>query len=176
MVDHIFSDAAMEPAWHEHYAGYLLKLLGVPGLTTAQRFKALDASPPRFLAMYSVSSPAIYDSPEYQAMGGGGSQSARFHGAYQMWTRNLCEGAEFAPEVKPDEFVFTLDCDAPDEALSRLFPGKLVWLHPVGLHITTPYRALVILDRDSVAKARGVGRGFIYAPFTAFLTQQRPLK
>jgi hypothetical protein len=173
MVDHIFSDAAMEPAWHEHYAGYLLKLLGVPGLTTAQRFKAVDASPPRFLAMYSVSSPAIYDSPEYKAMGGGGSQSARFHGAYQMWTRNLCEGAEFAPEVKPDELVFTLDCDAPDEELSGLFPGKLVWLHSVGLHITTQYRALVILDRESAAKARSVGRGFIYAPFTAFLTSQK---
>ncbi len=169
MVDHIFDDASLEPGWHEHYASYLLKLLAVPGLTTAQRFKALDHTPPRFLAMYSVDSPGIYESPAYKAMGGGGSQSARFHAAYKMWTRNLLDGVEFAPEVKRNQFVLTVDSELPDPALDLAFPGKVLWLSSVGLHQTTPYRALVILDPGEEAKARALNRGFVYATFTDFL-------
>ena len=172
MVDHIFDDPKLEPAWHEHYAGYLLKLLGVPGLTTAQRFKALGHTPPRFLAMYSVDSPSLYESPAYKAMGGGGSQSARFHGAYKMWTRNLLQGAEFAPEVKRDQCVLIVDAATPDPALDQVFPGKVRWLESVGLHRTTPWRALVILDPGEVARASALGRGFVYSTFTGFLTPQ----
>ena len=51
MVDHIFADPALEPAWHEWYAGYLRKLVSVPGIHTAQRFKAIGHTPSRYLAM-----------------------------------------------------------------------------------------------------------------------------
>ena len=93
MVDHVFADPATEPAWHEWYAGYLRKLDSVPGIHTAQRFKAVGCTPSRYLAMYSVDSADVYTSEAYKAIGGGGSQSARFHPAYQLWTRNLFDGA-----------------------------------------------------------------------------------
>jgi hypothetical protein len=54
MVDHIFANPQTEPAWHEWYSGYLHKLLAVPGFGSAQRFKAVDETPPRFMAMYAV--------------------------------------------------------------------------------------------------------------------------
>jgi hypothetical protein len=38
MVDHVYTDPATEGAWHEWYAGYLRKLISVPGIHTAQRF------------------------------------------------------------------------------------------------------------------------------------------
>ena len=94
MVDHIFANPQTEPAWHEWYTGYLQKLLSVPGFGSAQRFKAIDETPHRFLAMYAVESAAVYESQGYKNIGGGGSQSARFHGDYKLWTRNLFEGAD----------------------------------------------------------------------------------
>ena len=52
MVDHVFANPQTEPAWHEWYSGYLHKLMSVPGFGSAQRFKAIDETPHRFLAMY----------------------------------------------------------------------------------------------------------------------------
>ena len=81
MVDHVYADAATEPAWHAWYAGYLQKFLSVPGIHSAQRFKAIGCTPSRFLAMYSIDSADVYTSQAYRNIGGGGSQSANFHHA-----------------------------------------------------------------------------------------------
>ena len=101
MVDHVYADPATEREWHEWYAGYLSKLLSVPGLRTAQRFKALAHTPSRYLAMYSIDSADVYDSEPYKRIGGGGSQSARFHPAYQLWTRNLFDAVRPASPTNP---------------------------------------------------------------------------
>jgi hypothetical protein len=169
MVDHIYTDPATEGEWHEWYAGYLPKLLSVPGLSSAQRFKAVGTTPSRYLAMYSIESAAVYDSPAYQGIGGGGSQSARFQKAYQMWTRNLFDGAVCAPKVAEEEFVFAVDSDARDDNLTRAF-DNLLWLNCVGLHRTTKYRGLAVLDEEGAERARKIGSGFIYAPFIPQLT------
>ena len=73
MVDHVFAEPAAEPAWHAWYSGYLRKLVAVPGLHTAQRFKAIGCTPSRYLAMYSIDSADVYASDAYRNMGGGGS-------------------------------------------------------------------------------------------------------
>ena len=114
MVDHVFGDPALEPAWHEWYAGYLKKLLSVPGIHSAQRFKAIGCTPSRYLAMYSLESADVYTSEAYKGIGGGGSQSARFHPAYRLWTRNLFDGAERAPVVEEGERVVVFDAPHPD--------------------------------------------------------------
>jgi hypothetical protein len=172
MVDHIFANPQTEPAWHEWYSGYLHKLLAVPGFGSAQRFKAIDETPPRFLAMYAVQSAAVYDSPAYKAMGGGGSQSARFHGDYKLWTRNLFEGADTVPVVNQGQCVYALDSDSADRKLP--FAPAPLWLKSVGLHQTTAYRAIVVLDAAALgaAKAAARGEGYFYAPWTARLGQQ----
>jgi hypothetical protein len=175
MVDHIFANPQTEPAWHEWYAGYLHKLLGVPGFGSAQRFKALGdigETPPRFLAMYSVQSAAVYDSPAYKAMGGGGSQSARFHGDYRLWTRNLFEGADEVPVVNEGQCVYALDSDSPQRKLP--LPQAPLWLKSVGLHQTTRYRTIVVLEASALeaGKAATGGEGHFYAPYTARLRKQ----
>src|SRR5688500_9822666 len=114
MGDHVYADPATEPAWHEWYAGYLRKLVAVPGIHTAQRFNAIGVTPSRYLAMYSIDSAAVYESEAYRNMGGGGSQSARFHPAYQLWTRNLFVGAARAPAVREGQRVLVWDRTAPD--------------------------------------------------------------
>jgi hypothetical protein len=173
MVDHVFANPQTEPAWHEWYCGYLQKLMSVPGFGSAQRFKAVGETPHRFLAMYAVESAAVYESQGYKNIGGGGSQSARFHGDYQLWTRNLFEGADAAPVVNARQCVYVLDSDTRDRALpvAAQFTQAPLWLKSVGLHQTTPYRAIVVLDAAGLeaaqSAARGVGR--FYAPFTARL-------
>ena len=78
MVDHGYNDAATEPAWHAWYAGYLQKLVSVPGIHGAQRFRVRGSAPSRYLAMYSIDSADVYTSQAYKNIGGGGSQSAAF--------------------------------------------------------------------------------------------------
>ena len=158
MVDHVYADPATEQAWHDWYAGYLERLLSVPGIYTAQRFKALGCTPSRYLAMYSIESADVYMSDAYKGIGGGGSQSARFHPAYRLWTRNLFDGAERAPAVREGQRVRILDAPHPHGR------GNLVWLRAVGLHMTTKYRAFVVLDADQ-AMPRVPG-SFVYEPFT----------
>jgi hypothetical protein len=170
MVDHIFANPQTEPEWHAWYAGYLHKLLAVPGFGSAQRFKAIAETPPRFLAMYAVESAAVYDSPAYKAMGGGGSQSARFHGDYRLWTRNLFEGANEVPRVPDDACVYALDSDSVDRVLP--LAQTPLWLTSVGLHQTTRLRAIVIVPSAALAAAQAAvcGVGHFYAPYTARLT------
>ena len=169
MVDHVFANPQTEPAWHEWYAGYLHKLMSVPGFGSAQRFKAIDETPHRFLAMYSVASVDVYQSEGYKAIGGGGSQSARFHGDYQLWTRNLFGGADDVPVVNERQCVYAVDSATPDRVVP--FGAKPVWLKSVGLHQTTQYRAVVVLEADGLTSARiaAVGVGHFYMPFTARL-------
>ncbi len=171
MVDHVFGNPQTEPAWHAWYTGYLQKLLSVPGFGSAQRFKAMDETPSRFLAMYSVESAAVYESQGYKNIGGGGSQSAAFHGDYRLWTRNLFEGAQDVPVVNDGQCVYALDSDSPARTLP--LPQPALWLKSVGLHQTTSYRAIVVLDAAALdaAKAATKGEGRFYAPYTPRLVK-----
>src|SRR5262245_60990568 len=144
MVDHVFGDPALEPAWHEWYAGYLRKLVSVPGIHSAQRFRMVDAAPSRYLAMYSIDSAEVYESPGYKAIGGGGSQSQRFHAAYRLWTRNLFEGSPNAPVVHEGQRLLVWDREEPGPAGPAELRGT--WLKAVGLHMTTKYRAFLVLN------------------------------
>ena len=177
MVDHVFADPALEPEWHAWYAGYLQKLIAVPGIRSAQRFKALGCQPSRFLAMYTVDSADVYTSAAYRNMGGGGSQSARFHGAYRLWARNLFAAASSdrgadpgvaAPRVMAGQRVLAFDRDAfePQSPLA----ARATWLTAVGLHMTTKYRAVVVLDADAIESAASVAGSYLYEPFTAFMS------
>jgi hypothetical protein len=164
MVDHVYADPASEQAWHEWYVGYLKKLIAVPGIHTAQRFKALGCTPSRYLAMYSIDSADVYASDAYRDMGGGGSQSARFHHAYRLWTRNLFEGVPRVPAVRDGQRVLVWDrAERPGNAALEL---RATWLEAVGLHMTTKYRAFVVLDAAEAATMPSIPRSYFYEPFT----------
>jgi len=167
IVEHVYGDPETEPAWHEWYSAYLVKLLAVPGIRSTQRFRA-PGKPSRYLAMYSVDSADVFESDAYRRMGGGGSQSARFQPAYRQWIRNLFDGADRAPPVRADQTLLVWD------RARREFDGSLAaratWLESAGLHRTTPWRALVVLDAaeaGSVAPAQGSRAYRPLTPYTA---------
>ena len=175
MVDHIYADPDTEPEWHSWYAGYLRELLSLPGYLSAQRFKAIGVTPSRYLSMYTIESTAVVDSPAYKNNGGGGHRSVRFHASYKLWTRNLFEGAARAPAVGNAQRVLVFDAAAPDRKLPT--ECKPLWLKSVpkrmvgyAQQMTTPYRALVVLDANAAAGTPDFGDGFLYEPITPPLT------
>ena len=186
MVDHVYTDPTTEQAWHEWYAGYLQKLVSVPGIHTAQRFKALGCTPSRYLAMYSIDSADVYASQAYKNIGGGGSQSARFHYAYLLWTRNLFDAVSReapgrrseirAPVVRDGQRVLVFDREeAPQPAAPRPIPvhgaremleSRSTWIEALGLHMTTKYRAYVVFEAEEAATAPSIPGCYFYEPFT----------
>lgn len=177
MVDHIYADPGTEQDWHDWYTGYLQHLLRLPGYLSAQRFKAIGATPSRYLSMYSLESLAAVDSPAYKNNGGGGFQSVRFHAAYKLWTRNLFEGAARAPAVGSEQRVLVFDANSPDRKLPPQF--QPLWLKSVptrmvgfAQQMTTLYRAVVVLDAKDAARAEDIGEGFLYEPITPPLAPQ----
>ena len=141
MVEHLFSRPDWEKEWNAWYEGNLKVLLGVPGFLAGQRFRSTGAVP-RYLAMYTVDSPAVFESAVYKAAGGGGTNSQRFREAYEIWIRNLFDATQAIPNVMPQDYLLvedTADGNAP------LKPG-VQRMTCSGLHKTTPFRCLSVLQ------------------------------
>ena len=90
-----FSDPGREVEWNAWYETYLTQLVSLPGLTTAQRFRALTPVTPAwaYLAIYSVASLEVFASEAYRGIGGGGQASRRFREAIRR-RRNVYAGIE----------------------------------------------------------------------------------
>lgn len=95
-----FSDAPRAQQWNAWYETYLHKLITLPGLSTAQRFRAVakDAQHWEYLALYSIVSLDVYESDAYRAIGGGGNASIDYSSAITR-RRNVYAGVERVPEV-----------------------------------------------------------------------------
>jgi hypothetical protein len=164
MVQHAFSRPEWEEEWNAWYGGNLKVLLSVPGFKFGQRFKAVDGSPPRYMAVYTVESPDVFESRAYLDAGGGGTNSQRFRPAYTVWIRNLFEGVDAAPEVRHGECLICVD--SADKKID--LPGvPLTWLHSTGFHRTTPYRGIAVIANQEAQKMRGETNVTVYHPITA---------
>src|SRR4051812_8330429 len=83
--------------WDAWYLGHLAAMVAVPGISSAQRFRALTAGVPPSFAMYTVASPAVFDRNVYRQTRGMGPfvplVDERLH------RRNLFDGLDAAPNV-----------------------------------------------------------------------------
>ena len=108
-----FSDPSRETEWHAWYETYLMKLVSLDGLNTAQRFRAVapEIVTWEFLALYSLETLDVYESDAYRNMGGGGNASVAYHGAITR-RRNVYDGIARMPEVREDGRILYCE-DAP---------------------------------------------------------------
>ena len=108
-----FSDPAREDEWNAWYETYLAQLVSLPGLSTAQRFRAVTpgAQPWEYLALYSIASLDVFESEAYRNMGGGGNASAQFRDAIRR-RRNVYAGIERLPAVTDSGRILLCE-DAP---------------------------------------------------------------
>jgi hypothetical protein len=108
-----FSDPARADEWNAWYETYLVQLVSLPGLNTAQRFRAVVPGEQHweYLAVYSLESLDVYTTDAYRNIGGGGNASLQFKGVIS-WRRNVYAGIERFPEVTAGRRVLLCE-DAP---------------------------------------------------------------
>jgi RimJ/RimL family protein N-acetyltransferase len=157
------ADPASLAAWDEWYLGHLAAMVAVPGIASAQRFRALDDGPPPSLAMYSIASPAVFENELYLKSRGMGPFVPLIDRRH--YRRNLFAGLDAAPAVAADAILAVLDRDSPDPTAAGI-----TWLEAVGLDRSTAYRGIAVLP--SLAAAREAthawaGAVALYAPHTA---------
>ncbi|SRR6266545_6281972 len=156
------TDPGRIPEWDEWYLGHLAAMIAVPGVSSAQRFRALDAGPPPSLAMYSVASSAVFDSDIYLRTRGMGPFVAAVD--ERLHRRNLFDGLAVAPEVPMTAILMVADRTEP--GLSR---DGLIWLRAVGLDRSTAYRRIAVFPDVAGARAAAASLGgavALYAPMT----------
>ena len=151
MVEVNFGDAAREAAWNAWYETYLAQLVSLPGLTTAQRFRAVVPGAQRweYLALYSIASLDVFESEAYRRIGGGGKASAPFRDAIHR-RRNVYRGIERVPEVTDTGRV--LLC----EAASRGFDLANCLLLPLESATARRQAGATELDGEPVQRAMAV--------------------
>jgi hypothetical protein len=163
MVEQLFARADWEQEWNDWYSGNLSVLLSVPGFRSAQRFRNVGESP-RYLAIYTVASPEVFQTQTYINAGGNGANSVRFRPAYQMWKRNLFDSTDRALGVDMNQFLLVEDITeasvAPRAGAQRL-PCS-------GMHKTTAFRDLTVLSAPLDGLAQNA---LCYRPLTPQLGQ-----
>jgi hypothetical protein len=155
-------DASRDAAWAAWYVGHLEAMAAVPGIGSAQRFAALEPGPPPSLAMYSVASPAVFESEIYLSTRGMGPWQALIDRRH--YHRNLFDGLDVAPAVPSDAVLLVADRAAPEPA-----DAALTWLRAVGLDRSTPFRAIAVLpDTQAAQRLRAAIGGTVglYRPVT----------
>lgn len=108
-----FSDSDRADEWNAWYETYLAQLVRVPGLDTAQRFRAVTpgAQTWDYLAIYSIRSLDLFASEAYLSIGGGGNASFLYKDAISR-RRNVYDGIERFPQITAESNVVFCE-DAP---------------------------------------------------------------
>jgi hypothetical protein len=164
------TDPSRIAEWDAWYLGHLAAMAAVPGVGSAQRFRALRDGPPPSLAMYSVASPAVFDSRVYLRTRGMGPFLSVVD--ERMHRRNLFEGLDAAPDVPMGGILLVADRTEPEPARDGL-----VWLRVVALDRSVPYRGIAIFPDLAAAGAAGARLGgavAFYTPMTETFRAARP--
>ncbi len=103
-VECSFADPASEAEWNDFYSlEKLPALISVSGFHTSQRFKAVSAGCPVYLAIHSIDNLGILQGDEYRLKGGG--NFARWQQHITDWHRNLYSGLDCSPAIGENEYL-----------------------------------------------------------------------
>ncbi|HZK90052.1 MAG TPA: GNAT family protein [Stellaceae bacterium] len=158
------TEPSRRPEWDGWYKGHLAAMASVPGVLSAQRFAALDPGVPPSLAMYTVTSPAVFESETYLRVRGMGPWVGLVDET--LHRRNLFDGAEAAPEIPEGHILAIADRAAPDWLDGGQVEG-FTWLRAAGFDRTTPYRGIAVHPDAASARRALAGKAALYRPMTA---------
>ena len=164
------TDPSRLAEWDSWYRGHLAAMAAVPGVSSAQRFRALDLGPPPSLAMYTVASLDVFDSAIYLSTRGMGPFVSVVD--ERMHRRNLFEGLDAAPDVPFGGILLVADRTAAGAA-----GDGLVWLRAVALDRSAPYRGIAVFPDLAAARAACAklgGAAALYTPMTETFGAARP--
>ena len=134
------TDHTREAQWDQWYIEHLRIMVTVPGISSAQRFKADTPGFPPSLAIYSITSPAVFTDPYYLSVRGMGEWLPLIDRRH--YRRNLFEGLEHAPLAADDARLLVADRLQPQDAIGGI---EWIWLKSVGLDCSTPYRGIAVV-------------------------------
>ncbi|MFF8691582.1 hypothetical protein ACF08W_05185 [Streptomyces sp. NPDC015144] len=170
-VECSFMEPTREGEWNDFYSDLKLPaLISVTGFRTSQRFKAISAGCPVYLAVHTIDGHEVLDGDEYREKGGG--NFARWQPDITDWHRNLYDGIDRAPDVVAGEYLVL--SQTGQEALTRLglVPHAL---HAVAMEKNPKMRWLATAESAEFPPPSQFPDGVhIYAPMTPQLNAQRP--
>lgn len=124
-VECSFADPVSEAQWNDFYSlEKLPALISVSGFHTSQRFKAISAGCPVYLAMHSIDGLAVLESDEYRQKGGG--NFARWQQHITDWHRNLYGGLERAPAIGEGEYLI-VSAVGPEPLIKMGLTPEQMW-------------------------------------------------
>ncbi len=169
-VECSFANPAIESAWNDFYTlEKLPALISVSGFYTSQRFKALSAVCPAYLAIHSIDNLTILQGDEYRHKGGG--NFARWQEYITDWRRNLYDGLNRAPAINEDEHLVVSEIGPEPLIKMGLTPYHI---YAVALERFPEHRWLAkrthSTDLDVELLPEGV---FLYTPMAVQLTSNR---
>ncbi|WP_321919476.1 sugar ABC transporter [Paraburkholderia tropica] len=171
-VECSFADPHSEAEWNAFYSlDKLPALISVTGFRSSQRFKAMSAGCPVYLAMHTVGSLDVLTSEEYRQKGGG--NFAKWQQHITDWHRNLYSDIGLAPAVKADEWL-VLSAIGPDPLIQLGL--KPLAMQAVALEKFPEKRWLAVLPRSNAPRAEDLPAGiYLYAPMADQLTSARAI-
>ncbi len=175
-----FTAPDKEAAWNAWYSGpKIAQMLAKPHFLSCQRFRRVAGTRRDYLALWTVSTPDAFKTPQYLARWGFDEWTPHI----TDWSRDLFDGggaaaADFA--VAPDAALRVLSFDGlnPDDAdaarreIARSQPG-VVWLPIAGLDRHTPWIGLQRLTGTTPAPGHGASAPWqqaTYRPISDFHT------
>ena len=160
-----FTEPAKEQAWNAWYSGPKIEqMLAKPYFRTCQRFRLASGTGRNYLALWTVQSPAAFETVEYTSDWGFSDWAPYI----TDWSRDLFDGgaaSERAFGVTPAGLLHALSFDGVDEAdaqAARALIAKsepdMMWLPVIGLDRQTPLIGLQPLSDPAVFRASTHGR------------------
>lgn len=169
-VECSFADPHSETEWNDFYSlDKLPALISVTGFRTSQRFKAMSAGCPVYLAIHTVDSLDVLTSEEYRQKGGG--NFAKWQQHITDWHRNLYSDIGLAPAVKADEWL-VLSANGPDPLIQLGLEPQA--MQAVALEKFPEHRWLAVLPRRDAPRVEDLPAGlYLYAPMADQLISAR---
>ena len=167
-VECSFADPATEAEWNDFYSlEKLPALISVSGFHTSQRFRALSAGCPVYLAVHSIDGLEVLRGEEYRRKGGG--NFARWQQQITDWRRNLYDGLERAPAIAADECL-VVSATGPEPLIGMGLTAHR--MDAVALEKSPGRRWLARLDRPEASLVEPLPEGVnLYAAMTGQLTR-----
>ena len=148
-------------AWYEVH---LQKLLSVPGIVAAQRFRSLVSTDSPLLALYQLESPGALETPEYKSKAGPSSASAW---KFSCWRRNIFECDGIWPDVGGDLNLVVFDGDS--ESTLGLVTAPTITMKPIALDRSVGIRLLAATQERAIGSPLSGWSTRIFAPISGRL-------
>lgn len=170
VVECSYTDPVTEADWNSYYnKDKLSSLLSVTGFRSSQRFVALSAGVPKYLAVHTIRSGDVLHGREYREHGGGG------FGDWQQWIadwhRNVFDGIDYAPHVVEGQLL--LSSDVSDDTLRR-YCREVHRLVATALDLNPRYRWIGVAEDSTEQVRRAIDASLaVYRPITP---QRKPVR